>query len=80
MHIKGHASLINKKPAQEYGKEHYRSSQLFQIQEIPDLGIFLYLDLWPICFFILQIDSVYLYDDNIFFWTPNLLVQENLKK
>lgn len=40
MHTKGHRSLINKKPTQGYGKEHYRSSQRFKIQEIPDLGMF----------------------------------------
>lgn len=39
----------------------------------------LYPDLLPICLFRLQIDNAYLYDDNIFFWTPNLLIQENLK-
>lgn len=40
--------------------------------------MFAYPDLFPISLFRLQLDSVYLYDDYIFFRTPSLLIQENL--
>lgn len=67
MHTKGHASLLTKNPTQEYGKEHYRGSQRLKTQDIPDLGTFLYPDLFPICLFRMQLDNVYFYDDYIFF-------------